>query len=142
MGWIRVFADEGEPMAVLLDRLATARRAGLATATEVAPGWLNRVQRSAAEASRRAGGGPARSAGRPGLAEPLTPRELQVLSMLAAGQSNQVIARQLVVTLDTVKKHVSHLLAKLGAANRTEAVAVARETGVISLPESLMPPRC
>ena len=140
LGCIRVFADEGEPMAVLLDRLATARRAGLAAATEVAPGWLNRVQRSAAAASRRAAGDPARSAGRPGLADPLTPRELQVLSMLAAGQSNQAIARQLVVTLDTVKKHVSHVLAKLGTANRTEAVAVARETGLIPLPASLAPP--
>ena len=58
-------------------------------------------------------------------------RELEVLEMLAAGSSNQVIASQLVVTLDTVKKHVSHLLGKLGAANRTEAVARARELGLI-----------
>jgi LuxR family maltose regulon positive regulatory protein len=43
--------------------------------------------------------------------------------MLAAGRSNQAIAGELVVTLDTVKKHVSHVLGKLGAANRTEAVA-------------------
>ena len=49
-----------------------------------------------------------------------------------AGQSNQAIADELVVTLDTVKKHVSHLLGKLGAANRTEAVARARELGLIS----------
>jgi len=41
--------------------------------------------------------------------------------MLAAGRSNQAIARELVVTLDTVKKHVGHVLGKLGAANRTEA---------------------
>jgi LuxR family maltose regulon positive regulatory protein len=52
--------------------------------------------------------------------------------MLAAGQSNQAIAEQFFVTLDTVKKHVSHLLGKLGAANRTEAVARARELGLIS----------
>ena len=45
--------------------------------------------------------------------------------------SNQAIADQFVVTLDTVKKHVSHLLGKLGAANRTEAVARARELGLI-----------
>ncbi|HEY1640710.1 MAG TPA: LuxR C-terminal-related transcriptional regulator [Streptosporangiaceae bacterium] len=134
LGCIRVFADEGEPMAVLLDRLATARRAGLAAAAEVAPGWLTRVQRSAATAPRRAAGRPGRGTGRPGPAEPLTPRELQVLAMLADGQPNQAIARQLVVTLDTVKKHVSHVLAKLGAANRTEAVARAREAGLISLP--------
>jgi hypothetical protein len=47
--------------------------------------------------------------------------------MLAAGRSNQAIAADLVVALDTVKKHVSHLLDKLGATNRTEAVARARE---------------
>ena len=59
----------------------------------------------------------------PGIVEPLTARELEVLGMLAAGRSNQAIASELVVTLDTVKKHVSHVLGKLGAANRTEAVA-------------------
>jgi LuxR family maltose regulon positive regulatory protein len=51
--------------------------------------------------------------------------------VLAAGQSNQTIASRLFVSLDTVKKHVSHVLGKLGAANRTEAVARARELGLI-----------
>jgi LuxR family maltose regulon positive regulatory protein len=63
--------------------------------------------------------------------EQLTSRELEVLEMLAAGRSNQAIASRLVVTVDTVKKHVSHLLGKLGAANRTEAVARARQLGLI-----------
>jgi len=67
----------------------------------------------------------------PGLVEQLTPRELEVLGMLAAGTPNQVIAEELFVTLFTVKKHVSHILGKLGAANRTEAVARARELGLI-----------
>jgi LuxR family maltose regulon positive regulatory protein len=51
--------------------------------------------------------------------------------MLAAGRSNEAIADQFVVTLDTVKKHVSHVLDKLGAANTTEAVARARELRLI-----------
>jgi LuxR family maltose regulon positive regulatory protein len=51
--------------------------------------------------------------------------------MLAAGKSNQAVASQLVITLDTVKKHVSHLLGKLGAANRTEAVSRAPELSLI-----------
>ena len=67
----------------------------------------------------------------PGIVEPLTGRELEVLEMLAAGRSNQAIAGQLFVSLDTVKKHVGHVLAKLGAANRTEAVARARQLGLI-----------
>ena len=67
----------------------------------------------------------------PGIVEPLTSREQQVLSMLAAGHSNQFIASELVVTLDTVKKHVTHILGKLGAVNRTEAVARARALNLI-----------
>ena len=55
-----------------------------------------------------------------------------MLRLLAAGKTNQRIARELVLTLDTVKKHVSHVLAKLGAANRTEAVSRARELDLIS----------
>ncbi|MFY9653890.1 helix-turn-helix domain-containing protein, partial [Trebonia sp.] len=66
----------------------------------------------------------------PGLIEPLTGRELEVLRLLAAGKSNQRIAHDLVVALDTVKKHVTHVLGKLGAANRTEAVARARDLGL------------
>jgi len=56
---------------------------------------------------------------------------LEVLRMLAAGRWNRAIAADLVVALDTVKKHVSHLLDKLGATNRTEAVARARELALI-----------
>jgi LuxR family maltose regulon positive regulatory protein len=67
----------------------------------------------------------------PGLPEPLTERELEVLRLLAAGRSNQRIARDLTVALDTTKKHVSHILAKLGAASRAEAVARGRELGLI-----------
>ena len=57
------------------------------------------------------------------MVEPLTGREMQVLGLMAAGMSNQEIADELVVVLDTVKKHVGHIFDKLGAANRTQAVA-------------------
>ncbi len=63
--------------------------------------------------------------------EQLTARELEVLVLLAAGAPNSRIAAELVVTLDTAKKHVSHVLGKLGAANRTEAVTRARQLGLI-----------
>ena len=53
----------------------------------------------------------------PGLVEQLTARELEILVLLAARMPNPRIAQELVVSLDTVKKHVSHLLGKLGAAN-------------------------
>jgi LuxR family maltose regulon positive regulatory protein len=67
----------------------------------------------------------------PGLAEPLTSRERQVLGLLATGKANRGLADQLIVTVDTVKRHVTHILAKLGAVNRTEAVARARELNLI-----------
>jgi LuxR family transcriptional regulator, maltose regulon positive regulatory protein len=54
-----------------------------------------------------------------------------VLRLLAAGRPNREIAQELVVTLETVKKHASHIFDKLGAANRTEAVARARELRLI-----------
>ena len=62
----------------------------------------------------------------------MTARELEVLELLAGGRPNQQIAEELVVTLDTVKKHVSHILDKLGAANRTQAVARARDLGLLA----------
>lgn len=66
-----------------------------------------------------------------GLVQHMTERELEVLRLVAAGRRNHEIAKELVVTLDTVKKHVSHIHAKLGAASRTEAVAHARRLGLI-----------
>ncbi len=54
-----------------------------------------------------------------------------MLRLIAAGRSNQRIARNLVLALDTDKKHVTHVLGKLGAANRTEAAARARQLGLI-----------
>lgn len=63
--------------------------------------------------------------------EPLTTRELEVLQLLAEGQTNRQIADRLVVTERTVKFHVSSILAKLGAGNRTEAVALANQRGLV-----------
>ena len=129
-GYVRVFADEGPPMAALLARLITAQRSGGAAA-EVPLGCLARLQRALAAQDVAPDAGRRSVTAVPGLVEQLTSRELEVLEMLAAGRSNQAIASQLVVTLDTVKKHVSHVLGKLGAANRTEAVTRARELSLI-----------
>ena len=61
----------------------------------------------------------------------LSPRERRVLDLLAQGRSNKEIARELGVSANTVKTHLANLYAKLGARRRTEAVAVARRSGVI-----------
>ena len=65
------------------------------------------------------------------MVEPMTGRELEVLRLLAAGTPNRAIAEQLVVTLDTVKSHVTHIFDKLGVTNRTQAVSRARELGLL-----------
>lgn len=63
----------------------------------------------------------------------LTPREIQVLQRLAAGLANKQVASELGVSEDTVKGHVSSLMEKLGASNRTHAVALGIERGIIAL---------
>jgi DNA-binding NarL/FixJ family response regulator len=69
----------------------------------------------------------------PPAVEPLTPRELEVLRLLALGLQNKEIAARLSVTERTVKFHVSSILAKLGAGNRTEAVRTAMQHGLIQV---------
>jgi LuxR family maltose regulon positive regulatory protein len=61
------------------------------------------------------------------LIEPLSDRELEVLHLIAAGASNQQIAEKLVLTVGTVKWHLSNIYSKLGVNSRTQAVAQARE---------------
>jgi len=128
-GHVRIFADEGPPMAALLGRLVAAQRARQ-SAAGVPLGYLAQLQRAFGAGPSALGPG-RDTAAVPGIVDPLTGRELEVLKMLAAGRSNQAIAGELVVSLDTVKKHVGHVLGKLGAANRTEAVARARELSLI-----------
>lgn len=65
--------------------------------------------------------------------EPLTPRETQILELLAEGLANKAIADRLQISDQTVKFHVAAILGKLGAANRTGAVRVAVRRGVIAL---------
>jgi LuxR family transcriptional regulator, maltose regulon positive regulatory protein len=127
-GHVRVFVDEGPPMAALLRSLLGTRRRARAAAgagTEHLHRVIQAFQPATAQPDSTA------RAVR-GLIEPLTDRELEVLRLLAAGRRNRDIAAELVVTLETVKKHTSHIFDKLGAANRTEAVAHARRLGLIA----------
>jgi LuxR family maltose regulon positive regulatory protein len=131
--YLRVFVDEGPPMAGLLRQLLMGRRQQRPGAAAGAPrDHLARLVDAFEQADL-----PVRLRVRPGgavvagLIEPLTERELEVLRLLAAGAPNRTIAKELVVTLDTVKRHLSHLFSKLEVANRTQAVARARELGLL-----------
>jgi DNA-binding CsgD family transcriptional regulator len=106
-------------MRALLARLSAAGPPpgsvpGPGAAPRVDPGYLAALLRTCDRADAVSRGRAV--AALPGLAEPLTERELEVLRLIAAGRSNQRIAHDLVVALDTVKKHVTRVLGKLGAA--------------------------
>jgi ATP/maltotriose-dependent transcriptional regulator MalT len=115
-GYVRVFLDEGAPMAKLL------RHAGShGVSPKYVAGLLSQFDREI---------GITPGAHQP-LIEPLTVRELEVLRLLADGLSNGEIARQLVVALGTVKTHTASLYRKLDVISRTQAVARARELGLL-----------
>jgi DNA-binding NarL/FixJ family response regulator len=74
-------------------------------------------------------GGPS-AAGEPGLPDELTPREAEVLGLIAEGLTNAEIAEQLVVSAATVKTHVNHIFAKAGVRDRAQAVVYAYSHGL------------
>jgi len=121
----RLFLDEGPAMAALLNTLRPE------TGEKELTHYVRTLLHAFAQAQTGGEGTPAShvfpSSGPFLLVEPLTQRELEVLRLLADGASNQDIANQLVIALATVKKHVSNILSKLGARNRLDAIARARE---------------
>jgi LuxR family maltose regulon positive regulatory protein len=135
-GYIRVFVDEGIPMAGLLRRApsrgvtseyvgrllaafaAEARYPGLAAPPSPSPGALRESSPAVTEADW--------------LPEPLSDRELEVLRLVATGLTNRAIALELSIAVSTVKTHMKNIHAKLGVRNRTQAVARARELGLLA----------
>jgi LuxR family transcriptional regulator, maltose regulon positive regulatory protein len=111
-GYCRVFLDEGEPMAKLLFQAKTHRIcSGYSAELLSAMGAVSGTELPPAQH----------------LIEPLTLRELEVLKLIEAGNSNQEIADKLVISIPTVKRHISNIYAKLGAESRTQAVSFGRE---------------
>jgi LuxR family maltose regulon positive regulatory protein len=123
-GFVRVFVDEGPAMAQLLSRAA---------ARGVMPEYTARLLAAMAEEDAQPAAGavrPASLAAQP-LIEPLSERELEVLRLIAQGLSNQEIGERLFLALDSVKGHNRHIFDKLEVQRRTEAVARARELGLL-----------
>jgi LuxR family transcriptional regulator, maltose regulon positive regulatory protein len=143
-GYVRVYLDEGEPMRqALLALLAShSPKPELAPSTAASLSQLlaafeHEQQDASPSVMAATTGEPARASARQASARSsvpavsLTRREQEVLRLLAAGASNQDIAHTLVISLDTVKKHVSNLLGKLGASNRTQAISQARARSLL-----------
>jgi LuxR family maltose regulon positive regulatory protein len=123
-GFVRLFVDEGLPMVRLLSE-ATARGMLPDYTGRLLAAWDAEPQRSPGEAPLWT----ARSS--LPLDEPLSEREREILRLIAHGCSNREISERLFLAVDTIKGHNSSTYAKLGVQRRTEAVARARELGLL-----------
>jgi DNA-binding NarL/FixJ family response regulator len=110
---------------VTLERLVSAVRALAAGETLIQPALTACAEQRLSEAAI------ARAAGPAAADEPMTPREREVLRLLAAGYSNREIARALFIAEGTVKNHVSNILTKMAVRDRTRAVLKAAERGLL-----------
>jgi LuxR family maltose regulon positive regulatory protein len=119
-GYVRLFVDEGLPMLTLLHQVQ---------ARGILPDYVTVLLSAFGEqhASYTAPAAPANAV----LIEPLTEREREVLSWLSAGASNREIAGRLVVSVNTVKRHVYNICSKFGVQSRTQAIARARTLHLI-----------
>jgi LuxR family maltose regulon positive regulatory protein len=130
-GFVRLFVDEGAPMAALLQQ---------AHARGIAPAYVETLlaafpeddkmtrwqgDKTKATQDQTVTPSPAHP-DTPALVEPLTPRELEVLRLLADGASNSEIAQRLIISLGTAKKHIANIFGKLAAQSRTQAIVRAR----------------
>ena len=121
-GYLRIFVNEGQPIARLLYE---------ALSRDIAPNYVQRVltafpfnqleQKKSLETQSQAAG----------LLEPLSKREIEVLHLIADGQTNQEIATTLCLSVNTVKVHTRNIYGKLGAHHRADAVAKARALGIL-----------
>lgn len=118
-GYVRTFVDAGEPMAALLREAATQG---------ITPDFVEKLLAAFGTPETPA---PTPAVAQP-LIEPLSDRELDVLHLLADGQTNQEIAQALCVSVNTVKTHLKNIYGKLGVSSRREAVAQAKDLGLIA----------
>ncbi|MGA2489328.1 MAG: LuxR C-terminal-related transcriptional regulator, partial [Anaerolineales bacterium] len=118
-GYMRLFLDEGLPIRRLLSKI------------KVDNNRINRYIGKLLVAAGETGPVSRLIPDQQPLIEPLSMRELEVLRLLVLGSSNAEIAQELVITLNTTKKHVTHIFEKLGATNRAEAAQRAMDLGLI-----------
>jgi len=119
-GYVRIFVDEGPPMASLLRAVAKQG---------IAPSYVRRLLAALNKTLENTG---ASTPLKQGLIEPLSARELDVLRLLGTDLDGPDIARELIVSLNTVRTHTKHIYEKLGVSNRRAAVSRAKELDMLS----------
>ena len=128
-GYIRIFVDEGPPMAALLSQLweQECKQGSTAYLDTVLAAFLpdNMAHEPQPETAGRC------TTAQP-LLDPLSERELEVLQLIARGDSNPEIAKELVLSVDTIKRHVYNIFSKMGVKKRIKAVARAHDLGLLS----------
>ncbi|MBI5308729.1 MAG: hypothetical protein HZB37_10465, partial [Planctomycetes bacterium] len=123
-GYLRLFVDEGELMRLLILDLRSALESSARTEVQPLFGYVEKLLAGFSQPTQL-------QKSKTELIDPLSDRELEVLRLIAQGLSNQELTRKLFVTLSTVKGHNLRIFAKLQAKSRTEAVARARELGLL-----------
>ncbi len=129
-GYVRLFVNEGMPMSQLLP--AAAKQG-------IQPSYVNRLLATLTPSepakSKSQAPSPQPLAAQPmvdqSLVDPLSPRELEILTLIAAGLKNKEIAEQLIISLNTVLYHTKNIYSKLGVNKRTLAIAKAKEFNLI-----------
>ncbi|HMR66990.1 MAG TPA: LuxR C-terminal-related transcriptional regulator [Anaerolineae bacterium] len=129
-GYVRLFGDEGAPLAQLLSQV---------TKTGLRPDYIGQLMAAFPDLPVTVGHFQTedksilnRQSKNQGLIEPLSERELEILSLIAEGLTNQEIADQTFISALTVKVHARNIYGKLGIKNRTQAVAKARALGLLN----------
>ena len=129
-GYVRLFLDEGAPMLALLHDAASTTDQGPNVVGRHARRLLD-AARGAAPSDTAGGMGDIPAAGRESLADPLSDREMEVLRLLGSDLTGPEIARQLYVSLNTLRTHTKRIFTKLGVRNRSAAVRRGRRLGLL-----------
>ncbi|MFC1879740.1 LuxR C-terminal-related transcriptional regulator [Chloroflexota bacterium] len=116
-GFIRIFVDEGLPMVQLLSEVA---------AQGIMPNYVSKLLAVFEAEKQKNDLSPSQQ-----LVDPLSERELEILTLIAAGLKNKEIAEQLIISLNTVLYHIKNIYRKLGVNKRTLAIAKAKEINLI-----------